>query len=121
MGLPVTPNSSGGVHVLNSASHVMREEQRNSRWNLQELGEKLAIDAISAASAAGLVAPTVTVVDKYACYWEPFVTIQIVARESLSLIHAPGQSLKESQAAYPSLGRYAAPFEVSFSAHTVSF
>lgn len=49
------------------------------------------------------------------------MTIQIVARESLLLIRAPGQSLKESQAAYPSLGRYAAPFKVSFSAHTVSF
>lgn len=68
MGLPMTANSNGAVHVLNSASQVMREEQRDSRWTLKDLGQKLTVDAISAASAAALVAPIVTVIDKYACY-----------------------------------------------------
>ena len=44
-----------------------------------------------------------------------------VAKEGVLLIHATGQSLKGSQAASPSLGHSAALFDVSFSAHTLSF
>ena len=64
--LPMTINSSSGVHVPECASYVMREEDRNNRWNLRDLVAKLTIDAASAAIAAGLVAPIVTTVDKYA-------------------------------------------------------
>ena len=66
MGLPITTNSSNGVHVLDYASYLTREEERSNRWNLKDLGAKLTIDVASAAMAAGLVAPIVTVVDKYA-------------------------------------------------------
>ena len=65
-------NSSGGTHVPDYASYVMREKERNNHWNLKELGAKWTIDAASAVTAAGLVAPIVTVVDKYAFVWEPF-------------------------------------------------
>ena len=62
----MTSNSSDGAHVPDYASYVMRVEERNNCWNLKDLGAKWTIDAASAAMAAGLVAPIVTVVDKYA-------------------------------------------------------
>ena len=62
----MTTNSSDGAHVPDYASYLMREEKRNNRWNLKDLGTKWTIDAASAAMAAGLVAPIVTAVDKYA-------------------------------------------------------
>ena len=62
----MTIKSSDGAHVLDYASYVTREEERNNRWNLKDLRAKWTIDAASAAMAAGLVAPIVTVVDKYA-------------------------------------------------------
>ena len=52
----MTTNSSNGVHV------------RSNRWNLKDLGAEFTIDVASAAMAAGLVAPIVTVVDKYAVH-----------------------------------------------------
>ena len=63
MRLPVATDSSAGVHLPDVGSYV---EERNNRWNLKDLGAKLTIDAGSAVIAAGLVAPIVTVVDKYA-------------------------------------------------------
>ena len=62
----MTANSSGGPHVPDYASYAMREEERKDHWNSKDLGAKWTIDAASAAMAAGLVAPIVTVVDKYA-------------------------------------------------------
>ena len=62
----MTTNTSGGAHVPNYASYVMREGEPKNRWNSKDLGAKWMIDAASAAMAAGLVAPIVTVVDKYA-------------------------------------------------------
>ena len=61
----MTSNSSAGTHVPDYASYVVKQEERNNRWNLKDLGAKWTIDAASAAMAAGLVAPIVTVVDKY--------------------------------------------------------
>lgn len=62
----MTADPSDGLHVHNTASYVMRREERKHRWNLKDLGARLTVDATSAAIAAGLVAPIVTVIDKYA-------------------------------------------------------
>ena len=63
---PGMTDSSAGVYVSDCASYVTRDEERENRWNLKNLVLKLTINAASAAAAAGLVAPIVTVVDKYA-------------------------------------------------------
>ena len=102
MTLPVTTDSSTGVHVPHCASYVTREEERKNRWNLKDLGAKVTVDATSAATAAGLVSPIVMMVDKYAFRREPFVMLQSL-REGSLLIHATGPSLKEFQAACPFL------------------
>ena len=80
----MTTNSSGGAHIPDYASWVMREKERNNRWSLKDLGAEWTIDVASAAMAAGLVAPIVTVVDKYAFVWEPFAMIQIIVRTRLA-------------------------------------
>ena len=45
----------------------MAEERRHTGWDPNVVGAKLMIDAGSAAMAAALVAPIVTVIDRYAC------------------------------------------------------
>ena len=45
----------------------MEEEKRHTRWDLNVIGVKLMIDVGSAAMATVLVAPIVTVIDRYAC------------------------------------------------------
>ena len=49
------------------ASSVMEGEKRHTRWDYNVVGVKLMIDVGSAAMAAVLVAPIVTVIDRYAC------------------------------------------------------
>ena len=66
MTLPVTTDSSTGVHVSHCASYVRTEEERKNRWNLKDLAAKVTVDATSAAIAAGLVSPIVMMIDKYA-------------------------------------------------------
>ena len=62
----MTTDSSAAVHVADRVSHVTREEKRNKCWNSNNIVAKLTIDAASAGVAAGLVAPIVTMIDKYA-------------------------------------------------------
>ena len=57
MGLPITASFG---------NRMVREIRRYDRWNLKDLGARLMIDTTSAVIAAGLVAPIVTVIDKYA-------------------------------------------------------
>ncbi|KAL8785055.1 MAG: hypothetical protein Q9195_008787 [Heterodermia aff. obscurata] len=45
----------------------MEEDKRQTRWDPNVVGAKLMIDVGSAAMATALVAPLVTVIDKYAC------------------------------------------------------
>lgn len=84
MKLPMTTDSSGDIHVPDCASYEVRQEERNQSWNLEDLGARLTVDAASAAIAAGLVAPIVTVIDNYAFRWEPFVIMEVVARRGLA-------------------------------------
>jgi len=39
--------------------------KKNVQWNTANLGFRLGVDAISAASAAALIAPIITVIDRY--------------------------------------------------------
>ena len=65
-----TTNSDVAAHGLDSRSSVTRKEERGRRWNWKDLATKLTIDAVSATIAAGLVAPIVTVVDRYEFRWK---------------------------------------------------
>ena len=66
MKLPMTTDSSGEVNFPDCASYVVRQEERNQSWSLEDLRARLTIDAASATIAASLVKPIVTVIDKYA-------------------------------------------------------
>ena len=41
------------------------KEKEPKQWNTKNLSSRLAVDAASAATAGGLVAPIITVIDKY--------------------------------------------------------
>lgn len=43
----------------------MIEIERSERWKFKAFGAKLIVDAASAVMAAGLVAPVVTMIDRY--------------------------------------------------------
>ena len=74
----VVGNSRGGVepeHNLNSSQPVwgqtgkLEDEQKmaveeGSVWNTKRLGSRMAVDAASAMTAGGLVAPIITMIDK---------------------------------------------------------
>ena len=46
---------------------VSIKEKEPKQWNTKNLSFRLAVDAASAATAGGLVAPIITVIDKYVC------------------------------------------------------
>ena len=77
-------NFSGAVHAPDYAGCVTKDEEPKNYWKLKDLGARWSIDAASAAVAAGLVAPIVTVVDKYAFPLKPFAMVKIVARRDLT-------------------------------------
>lgn len=41
------------------------DKGRTKRWNTQNLSKRLGVDVACAATAAGLVAPLITIVDKF--------------------------------------------------------
>ncbi|OCT51097.1 hypothetical protein CLCR_09352 [Cladophialophora carrionii] len=51
------------IHIP-SLAKVMRESKKDVHWNTADLGMRLGADFISAASAAVLVAPIITVIDR---------------------------------------------------------
>lgn len=50
---------------LGSKLAVKEKEKGSKQWNTANLGSRLTVDAACAATAGGLVAPIITIVDKY--------------------------------------------------------
>lgn len=60
---PLNPNSIFQQSPATVATTEYREE-----WNTNKLHLRIASDALSAASAAGLIAPLITIFDRYVDY-----------------------------------------------------
>ena len=60
-------NDSPAIRVshLPSVLEVMGQQKKDVRWNTANLGLRLGADLTSAASAAVLVAPIITIIDRY--------------------------------------------------------
>lgn len=67
---PPTPISAPGPAVPSTAAVAMpaaaEKPQQQQKWNSKNLGLRLAADAISAASAAILITPIISIIDRYA-------------------------------------------------------
>lgn len=67
---PPTPISAPGPAVPSTAAVAMpaaaEKPQQQQKWNTKNLGLRLAADAISAASAAILITPIISIIDRYA-------------------------------------------------------
>ena len=56
--------SYNGSGTANDAHETRRAEEQGIGRNVKNVGSRLAVDAASAIAAGGLVAPTVTIIDK---------------------------------------------------------
>ena len=61
--LPVVDAAVDVGDVLNKVG--LKKKDEKTKWNTQNLGRRLAVDAMCAITAGGLVAPIITMVDKY--------------------------------------------------------
>ena len=58
---PVVDTDMGAVmHKVG----LKKKEQKTEEWNTSNLASRLAVDAMCAAAAGGLVAPLITIIDK---------------------------------------------------------
>ena len=116
----MTGPSSDNIHIAGHAKNMILEQERGKRWQWKHLREKLTIDAASAVTAAGLIAPLVIAIDKYVPCWNPSIMIESTLK-TLSLIPLLEQSSRGFQARRHSWVRQRNLLRVSFSAHTPPF
>lgn len=66
---PPTPISAPGPAVPSTAvampAAAADKPQQQQKWNTKNLGLRLAADAVSAASAAILITPIISIIDRY--------------------------------------------------------